>query len=409
MNIESIERARINDIRMNNDVAKVLPPIPDEGISLNYLREVDKVLELIPIYFDVVFKKVFTKNPKELMDLLNSVLKLNIDVDRAKIRFENAEGYKENYREYQKREDIMVVINNKFFISIEVNNEDFENVKRRNEIYKHKRHSMILETGEDVSKLKQIKVIMLNLNIRDLNSPYKEQIIYPYDVANEEIYDMNDITYNKYIVNYEKLYYNGDRNKEVVWLTALTTNKFEKLYKALSEILPEASVKNILMDVISMSNSNFNIHEWEKEKLDKIVEIDRKDNEKRRLREIKKAENDLKKHTKEFQKSKYEFEVEQYKFKKSKDEFQKTQDEFQKSQDELQKNKDELQKSQDELQKNQDELQKNQNEFERSKKKFKKSQYEIMAKKLLKANIDIKIIKEITGLSTEEINNLKKQ
>ena len=80
-------------------------------ITKEYLKEVDEALEMIPLTFDVVLKAVFVRNLDLLKRFIIDVLNLDIDPDKAKIRLSNNELPKENTCEYQKRVDILVIIN----------------------------------------------------------------------------------------------------------------------------------------------------------------------------------------------------------------------------------------------------------------------------------------------------------
>ena len=76
----------------------------------------------------------------------------------------------------------------------------------------------------------------------------------------------------KNLERYRDLYYNeNERGKDVIWLTALTSRTFSELYKLVSQILPEKEVKILMEAAISMSKDKFVLHEWQKDKLDKLV------------------------------------------------------------------------------------------------------------------------------------------
>ena len=101
-------------------------------INRDYLEMLDKNLEMIPITFDPVFKGVFGNNLELLKRFLNEVLELELDTNEMNIRMLNTELPKQNIREYQKRIDIYVCINEKIYIDIEINRSNFNRVKLRN-------------------------------------------------------------------------------------------------------------------------------------------------------------------------------------------------------------------------------------------------------------------------------------
>ena len=71
-------------------------------LDTNYLCELDKKVKLLPITFDPVFKGIFGSNIDLLKDFILSVLEIDIDRDKCKIRLLNNELPIENYKEYKK-------------------------------------------------------------------------------------------------------------------------------------------------------------------------------------------------------------------------------------------------------------------------------------------------------------------
>ena len=56
-----------------------------------------------------------------------------------------------------------------------------------------------------------------------------------------------------------------------IWLAGLMSTNFVELFDIYSNILESDDLSNFIKGVIDMSLDNFNIHEWEKEKLDALV------------------------------------------------------------------------------------------------------------------------------------------
>ena len=125
-------------------------------LDTNYLCELDKKVKLLPITFDPIFKGIFGSNIELLKDFILSVLEIDIDRDKCKIRLLNNELPIENYKEYKKTVDLNIVLNDDIFIEIEINRSDFNKVKRRNFIYQNKMYSMILKKGDNPKNLDNI-------------------------------------------------------------------------------------------------------------------------------------------------------------------------------------------------------------------------------------------------------------
>ena len=68
-----------------------------------------------------------------------------------------------------------------------------------------------------------------------------------------------------------ELYYSGVREKDVIWLTALTSKNFSELYEIISHLLPEKELREFMEGAITMSKDEFVLHEWNKELFDDLV------------------------------------------------------------------------------------------------------------------------------------------
>ena len=166
-------------------------------------------------------------------------------------------------------------------IDIEVNREYFNEVKFRNQMYADKLYTLILESGEDSKELKNKYLIQLNLNALDKIVPFKEDIIVSYGLKTNTVYSDKKLMVLKYLEYYKSLYYNKhERSEEVVWLTALQAKTFTEIYEVLSHILEPKDLIEFMNEVERFSMDEFNLHEWEKEKLDKIVEETKMENAK---------------------------------------------------------------------------------------------------------------------------------
>ena len=236
---------------------------------MNYLKELDKKILLINLTYDITFKSVFQRNKELLKDYLNTMLDVNIK--SSKITFLNSELYKENKNEYHKIIDLYLSIDNQIFIDIELNKMPFKMVIERNNLYLNKLASMLLETGENIKKLKNYSLYQINLNAHKSDLNINKKVI-PFDIENNKIYPIKQKTIIRKLETYKKLYYTyGKRSKKVIWNAALAAKTFTELYTLLKQILKEKDLQKFMKDVINMSKSKFVLHAWEKEKLDALV------------------------------------------------------------------------------------------------------------------------------------------
>ncbi len=129
------------------------------------------------------------------------------------------------------------------------------------------------KTGEDINNLKYKYVYQLNLN----ENPYEdilEDDIVLYGLKTQKIYNSNRHTLIKLLELYRNLYYNeGNTEDEVIWYTMLTARTFSELYELASKVLDEEKVQRLMEGVIRMSQDEFIIHEWQKEKMDALVKL----------------------------------------------------------------------------------------------------------------------------------------
>ena len=242
-------------------------------INLEYLKMLDSEIEMIPVTFDPVFKRVFGNNLDLLKRFLNEVLVLDLDVDVMELQILNNELPREDMREYQKKIDVYVCINGSFYVDIEINRSNFNRVKMRNYLYSSKLYSMLLDSGKKVSDLDSKYFCQLNLNTMDKDFDYGEEIIVPYSLTTKSVYIEQDKIVLKYLEYYKKLYYTDKKKLDEagLWLAGLGATTFAELFEIFSEILEADVLTNFIKDVIEMNEEYFNIHEWEKEKLEELV------------------------------------------------------------------------------------------------------------------------------------------
>ena len=241
-------------------------------MKIEHLEKLDQELSSIPLSYDRAFKSVFKINLDILKDFLKVTIPININ-DNDSINLLDSEIPVTSKNEYKRTVDILVVINNKIFIDVEMNKSKFEYVSSRNFSYGDIISTRVIEMGEDINNLKYKYVYQLNLN----ESPYEdilEDDIVLYGLKSHKIYNSNRHTLTKSLELYRNLYYNeGDRSKEVIWYTMLTAKTFSELYELARQVLDEDKVQRLMEAVINMSKDGFIIHEWQKEKMDALVKL----------------------------------------------------------------------------------------------------------------------------------------
>ncbi len=242
------------------------------NITKEYYKKLDQEMTLIPLSYDRAFKSVFKINLDILKDFLKVTIPTNIN-DNDSINLLDGEIPVTSKNEYKRTVDILVVINNRIYIDVEMNKSKFEYVSDRNFSYGDIISTRVIEKGEDINNLKYKYVYQLNLN----ESPYEDVLeddIVLYGLKTHKIYNSNRHTLTKSLELYRNLYYNeGDRSKEVIWYTMFTARTFTELYELARQVLDEDKVEKLMEAVIDMSKDGFMIHEWQKEKMDALVKL----------------------------------------------------------------------------------------------------------------------------------------
>ena len=245
-------------------------------ITREELVKLDRELEMIPLTNDLMFKNVFTDDLDILKEFLILQTKLDLDPKETTITLLNTELPKENMKEYKKTIDIFISLNNKVNIDVELNNSSYNDaLNYRNEQYVSKLFNISLEKGEEIEKAMEKTLIQLNLNAKDKNIPYGDDIIISYGLKTNLVYLKNKKTILKYLAYYKRMYYNFGMNlsKDELWLVVILSEKFTELYDLLENLLTEEKRDKFIRKVIRMSKDNFILHEWDKEKMDRLLEI----------------------------------------------------------------------------------------------------------------------------------------
>ncbi len=245
-----------------------------------YFEQLDEKLTLVPLTYDKAFKRIFRTNLDILKEFLKDVIPLDIDKD-CNIRLMDGELPKENMKEKGKIIDIYVVLDGKIYVDIEMNRSKFESVLERNIKYKDKLSSMLPESNEDFKAITSKKLYQLNLNAYPFEKVL-DDIIVLYGIKTHKIYSSDECMVVKSLERYRDLYYNkGNKEKDVIWLTILTSRTFTELYELLGQVLSKDKVKKLMEAAISMSKDGFILHEWQKDKFDALVKYNEIEDAKR--------------------------------------------------------------------------------------------------------------------------------
>lgn len=361
--------------------------------SKEYLKKIDKELELIPLTYDFTFKKIFASKRNGdyliLKKFLISVLRLNLNPKKCNILVVCNELPKENRGEYKKTLDINILLDNNIHLDIEMNNSNYENIKIRNSLYESKLFTMSFESGSKIEDFLKQYICQLNLNnyenmknnskLRELQG---EDIIGFTSLKTGNLLYKNRVTILKYLDYYKNLYYNEPKKckKDDLWLALLTSSSFLELDDYLEKLLPDEEREEFIKEAMNMSKDVFILHEWEKEKMDKLKEVEFKTYYKE-------------KYQREY-KEKYQKEYKEKYQKEYKEEYKKKLSQYNK---ELAKQEQELAIQEQELAKQEQKLRNYSKELEKDN-----------IKAMLENHLELEVISKITKKPINEIKEIEK-
>ena len=249
--------------------------------KLKYYQKLDKNNEendkkMIKLTFDAAFKSFFSRNPDYLKDFLIEELSLDMDKDKTKITVSNVELPKDIQKEYQKKVDIIIYLDDTTIVNVEANTNKFKNIKRRNFIYMAKLYGLTLKKGEDVKKLEEADLYQLNINASKDDKNIGENIYELRSRITGDVLIENFTLHLKNIAYFRDLYYTkGEKlNRAGMWLVVLSSENYEELYKTVSQILDEKNTNIFMDEVVKMNFEEPILTEWEAKMLDEIEKYD---------------------------------------------------------------------------------------------------------------------------------------
>ena len=240
----------------------------------NLIERLDKV-SFIPLTYDKFFKMIMKSNTDIFKEFLIKVLDLNNYMRNNYIMFMDKELTYEHIKEHGTVVDINVKFGKGLIIDVEINREEYSAVRDRNDLYLEKLDINNYKEKDSYSKIKNNKIYQLNINANKYESKSKgKSIIVDYDIINNKIFSDRRKKYNYNLVHYYDKWYNGNEEMTYIdyFMAALYSNSYKEIYHILSNIISTDRLNKFMEGVISMVEDGFILHEWEKEKMDKMVQ-----------------------------------------------------------------------------------------------------------------------------------------
>ena len=245
------------------------------------LETKDKLIEklekisFIPFTYDKFFKMIMKSNTDIFKEFLIRVLDLNKYMRNNYIMFMDKELTYEHIKEHGKVIDINIKFGEGLIIDVEINREEYSAVRDRNDLYLEKLDINNYKEKNSNNNIKNNKVYQLNINASKYENKKKGvSIIVDYDIINKKIFSDRKKKYNYNLVHYYDKWYNGNEKMTYIdyFMAALYSDNYKEIYHILSNVMNADRLNNFMEGVLSMVEDGFILHEWEKEKMDKMVQ-----------------------------------------------------------------------------------------------------------------------------------------
>ena len=229
-------------------------------------------LEYIPLTCDYMFKKVFMDNPDILKRFLISVLRLDMNPERASIRFLNGDFPKVKKDKYQKVVDILISIDDKRVIDVEINSDRYSLIKDKNTFYIEKIISMGVGSNINYYDMKEYCFYQLNLN-QGIGNYFEDKYFTFMDSRSREVLCPNIKVIYKSLDYYRDMYVNNSEviTNDVLWLNLLLCKDFFELERMSKLLMNGMEVQKFMDSVKRECMDKYSIANWENEKMEMLI------------------------------------------------------------------------------------------------------------------------------------------
>ena len=221
----------------------------------------------IKLCHDVIFKGVFLREKELLIKMIYDITNITETMQYEEILTGyELEPYKVNGK--VNKSDMLIKINDRYFINVELNYKHQKNVLVRNMIQLFRIYGQVLESGMTDNELSLIKVGQLNFNtFSNSNDKVLERVFY----TNEEG-DVISNLLNIWNIDIEKCYktlYNNSENKEklpkvVKWGAIIYSDldKMEDTLERTGDLLTMEEKEKLLKRIHELMKDRKIIQEW---------------------------------------------------------------------------------------------------------------------------------------------------
>ena len=229
------------------------------------------LLYILIIAFHTKYVIDMDKFKEEIIDFIDKSTSCYTWIEEIKKKLDSY-GYIELYEEEWNLD------NNKYYVV-------------RNDLYLERIDTLRLEVNDNYIKDFDTEYLyQLNLNAsEEENKEVGLSSLVEYDRINKVITSDRIEKYSANLAYFYNLFYNKDEEMSFsgIFMAGLMSKSYTELYNIMSKILLREELNKFMEDVINMTNEEllYNIHYWEKEKMDALVEHTEKEEARKRLEE----------------------------------------------------------------------------------------------------------------------------
>ena len=221
----------------------------------------------IKLCHDVIFKGIFLREKELLIKMIYDITNITETMQYEEILTGyELEPYKVNGK--VNKSDMLIKINDRYFINVELNYKHQKNVLVRNMIQLFRIYGQVLESGMTDNELSLIKVGQLNFNtFSNSNDKVLERVFY----TNEEGDVINNLL-NIWNIDIEKCYktlYNNSESEEklpkvVKWGAIIYSDldKMEDTLERIGDLLTMEEKEKLLKRIHTLMKDRKIIQEW---------------------------------------------------------------------------------------------------------------------------------------------------
>ena len=230
------------------------------------------LLYILIIAFHTKYVIDMDKFKEELNDFIDKSTSCYTCIEEIKKKLDSY-GYIELYEEEEWNLD-----NDKYYVV-------------RNDLYLEIIDTLRLEVNDNYIKDFDTEYLyQLNLNAsEEENKEVGLSSLVEYDRINKVITSDRIEKYSANLAYFYNLFYNKDEEMSFsgIFMAGLMSKSYTELYNIMSKILLREELNKFMEDVINMTNEEllYNIHYWEKEKMDALVEHAEKEEARKRVEE----------------------------------------------------------------------------------------------------------------------------